>query len=50
MQSSGIFPRSGIGERALWTVSLAIVAFQLVVLAGFVMAGASLALRPSASR
>jgi hypothetical protein len=35
------------GVRSLWTVGLAIVAFQVVVVVGFAMVGLSLAIRPT---
>jgi hypothetical protein len=38
----------GAGLRSVWTVGLAIVAFQVVVVIGFTMVGLSLALRPTA--
>jgi hypothetical protein len=36
------------GGKALWTVGMAIVAFQIVVVVGFALTGLSLALRPTA--
>lgn len=35
------------GGKALWTVGMAIVAFQIVVVVGFALTGLSLALRPT---